>query len=128
MGFQGVEEYGGAVKCRDLSVIVIDSLVLILFVVYFLEHFPVFDRLQGQLTLNRNFNVVIVLLFNKLYDVFDYLTDSKCMCTIQDEANFGWIRAVFHFDLPHLILQMEIFDVILELSPKLVNVLCRYIE
>ena len=70
MNCQDVLEYGSAVDYQELSVGMCNPLVLIMFVIVFVDFFISF-RLEGCLRLNSNFSGVPVFLFNHILGVFD---------------------------------------------------------
>ena len=66
MNYQEVAKSGGAVNCLEISVVVRNSLVVIKFVIVFVEYFPVIIRLEGYFRLNQDTYEVTVILLNQL--------------------------------------------------------------
>ena len=71
MDGQWVEKYGATLYCRDLSINISNLLTLIVFVVFFVEHVPIFFCLKSCLRLNCGLNPVPILFFKNLKDVFN---------------------------------------------------------
>ena len=105
------------------STIVINPLIIIIFIVAFVYHFPAFVRLKFCLRFNYNIISVNFILFNHAKDIFDYLFHFHSVHDVYNKDELGWIWARLQFSLPNLRLGVEGFDVLLEFPPKNISIL-----